>query len=109
MSTVIKVFEDGCTVCETMSRFDRSVFEGFPDCKVVELPFEDVQNYEGDRFKQKVYGLLEAHAVSPTYEIEFPTYLFLNEKGGYLGVLQGALELRDFREGVKGILDCPSE
>lgn len=109
MSTVIKVFEDGCSVCETMSRFDMSVFEAFTDCKVVELPFEEVQDYGADPFKQKVYRLLEAHAVSPTYEIEFPTYLFLNEKVEYVGVLQGALELRDFREGVKGILECPSE
>jgi len=108
MFTVVKIYEDGCSVCETMSRFDKSVFEGYPNCRVIDLPFEVLQDYEGDAFKQRVYRLVETYAVSPTYEIEFPTYIFLDDRGKYAGYLQGALDLRDFREGVKSILENTS-
>ena len=101
---VVKVYEEGCSVCDTMSRYDRSVFQSFPSLSLIEISFEEVQDYERDPFRQRVYRLLEQYAVSPTYEIDFPTYLFLSEEGKYKGFLQGALELKELREGVKGIL-----
>lgn len=107
--TVVKVFEEGCIVCETMSRFDKSVLEAFPGADFKEISFDEIQDYERDPFRQKIYRLLETYAVSSTYELEFPTYLFLGKGGQYKGFLQGALELKDFREGVKKFLDESSE
>ena len=107
--TVVKVFEEGCIVCDTMSRFDKSVLEAFSEADFKQISFEEVQEYEGDPYRQKIYRLLETYAVSPTYELEFPTYLFLGKSGQYKGFLQGALELKEFREGVKKFLDESSE
>lgn len=105
----MKVFEDGCIVCETMSRFDRAVLEAFPNANFREIPFDEIADHENDPFKRRIYQLLETYAVSPTYELDFPTYLFLDNSGKYKGFLQGALELNEFREGVKKLLEESSE
>lgn len=107
---VIKVYEDGCPVCETMSRYDQSVFLGYPSIGTTEIRFEEIQDHYGKPFLQRIYQLLEEHAVSSTYEIDFPTYLFLGEKDTYLGHLQGSMDLQEFRERVKEIMvKLPSE
>ena len=106
---VTKVFDRNCSVCETMSRFDRSVFEGFPEISYQEISFDDLSNREGNFTKITLYQCLERYAVSPTYEIDFPTYVFLSKTGQYKGHLQGAFTLQKLREGVKAILDKTSE
>ena len=106
---VTKVFDHNCPVCETMSRYDRSVFEGFPEISYQEIPFDDLQNREGNVTKITLYRCLERYAVSATYEIDFPTYVFLSKRGEYKGHLQGALTVQKLREGVKEILDKTSE
>lgn len=102
---VTKVFDHGCSVCDTMSRFDKSVFEGFPEISYQEISFDNLRDYEGNLTKTRIYQCLERYAVSPTYEIDFPTYLFLGKTGKYLGFLQGALTLKELRDGVKQILE----
>jgi hypothetical protein len=106
---VTKVYDSGCSVCETMSRFDRSVFEGFPELHYREITFDDLQNMGNNQTKINLYQTLERYAVSPSYEIEFPTYVFLSRTGRYLGHLQGSLTIRKLREGVKDILTRTSE
>ena len=102
---VTKVFDHGCPVCDTMSRFDKSMFEGFPEVSFQEIPFDTLRDFEGNTTRTRIYQCLERYAVSDTYEIDFPTYLFLSTTGKYLGFLQGALSLRELREGVKQILE----
>ena len=102
---VTKVFDHGCSICDTMSRFDKSVFEGFQEISYQEIAFDNLRDYEGNLTKTRIYQCLERYAVSPTYEIDFPTYLFLSKTGKYLGFLQGALTLKELREGVKDILE----
>ena len=104
-----KVFDYNCSICETMSRFDRSVFEGFPEIIYQEILFDDLEQGREDFTNSTLYRCLERYAVSSTYEIDFPTYVFLNQKGEYKGHLQGALTLPKLREGVKEILDRTSE
>lgn len=106
---VTKVYDQNCPICETMSRFDRSVFEGFSQVSYQEISFDDLQDREGNFTKITIYQCLERYAVSPTYEIDFPTYVFLTKKGQYKGHLQGALSLRELREGVKNIVESSSE
>lgn len=106
---VTKVYDVNCPICETMSRFDRSVFEGFPQIAYQEIPFDDLQDRENNLTKITLYRCLEKYAVSPTYEIDFPTYVFLTKQGRYKGHLQGALSMRELREGVKNILERSSE
>lgn len=102
---VTKVFDHGCPICDTMSRFDKSVFDGFPEISYQEVSFDDLRNYEGNTTKTRIYQCLERYAVSATYEIDFPTYIFLTKAGKYLGFLQSALTLKELREGVKQILE----
>lgn len=106
---VTKVFDHNCPICETMSRFDRSVFQGFPQVSYQEVSFDDLQNKEGNLTKTILFRCLERYAVSPTYEIDFPTYVFLTKKGKYAGHLQGAYTIQKLREGVKKILEETSE
>jgi len=108
MSEVIatKVYDLECPVCDTMSRFDSSVFEGFPEVSYQAITFDTLRDkIETNKTSQRIYQLLERYAVSPSYEIDFPTYVFMSKTGKYIGHLQGALDLREFREGVKSILD----
>lgn len=106
---VTKVYDHNCPICETMSRFDRSVFEGFPEISYQEITFDDLSDREGNFTKITLYQCLERYAVSATYEIDFPTYVFLSKRGQYKGHLQGAHTMRELREGVKNILESSSE
>lgn len=106
---VTKVYDQGCPICETMSRFDQSVFQAFPEVKFQEVLFDDLREFDNNLTKQRIYRCLEQYAVSPTYEIDFPTYVFLTKQGKYMGHLQGAHTIQKFREGVKNILDNNSE
>lgn len=106
---VTKVFDLNCPVCETMARFDRSVFEGFPEISYQEVSYDDLLNRENNLTKIRIYQCLERYAVSPTYEIDLPTYVFLTKQGQYKGHLQGALTVSKLREGVKSILEKTSE
>lgn len=106
---VTKVYDINCPICETMARFDRAVFEAFPEISYQEITFDDLQNREGNLTKITLYNCLERYAVSATYEIDFPTYVFLSKRGKYLGHLQGGLTIQRLREGVKDILSKTSE
>lgn len=106
---VTKVYDQNCPVCETMSRYDRSVFEGFPEISYQEITFDDLADRENNLTKITLYRCLERYAVSPTYEIDFPTYVFLSKTGQYVGHLQGGLTIQKLREGVKDILSKTSE
>lgn len=106
---VTKVFDQNCPICETMSRFDRSVFEGFPEISYQEVAFDDLADRENNLTKIRIYQCLERYVVSPTYEIDFPTYMFLSKQGQYKGHLQGAYTVSKLREGVKRILENTSE
>lgn len=106
---VTKVYDQNCPICETMSRFDRAVFEGFPEVLYQEITFDDLVDREGNLTKMNLYSCLEKHAVSSTYEIDFPTYVFLTKQGRYLGHLQGGLTIQKLRDGVKDILSKTSE
>lgn len=106
---VTKVYDQNCPICETMARFDRSVFEGFPQILYQEISFDSLQDREGNLTKITLYRCLERYAVSPTYEIDFPTYVFLTKQGQYKGHLQGALSMRELRDRVKNIVESSSE
>jgi hypothetical protein len=107
--SIIKVYASGCPICDTMSRFDKSVVEGFPGVSFKEILFDDIQNYGRDPYLMVLYRYLENYAVSATYEIDFPTYLVLSESGNYLGHVQGGYEISGFRSRVKEILNEHSE
>lgn len=92
-----------------MSRYDRSVFEGFPEISYQEIDFDDLQDRENNLTKATLYRCLERYAVSPTYEIDLPVYVFLSKPGKYLGHLKGGLTIQKLREGVKDILGKTSE
>lgn len=106
---VTKVFDKNCPICETMSRFDRSVFEGFPEVSYQEISFDALQDRGNNFTKITIYKCLERYAVSATYEIDFPTYVFLSKQGQYKGHLQGAMTIAELKKGVKNILEKTSE
>lgn len=106
---VTKVFDHGCPICETMARFDRSVFEGFPEISYQEISFNDLENRENNLTKIRIYQCLERHCLTPTYELDFPTYVFLTKQGKYAGHLQGAYTVDKLRKGVKALLEKTSE
>lgn len=99
-----KVFSDGCTICEHMSRHDRSTFEGFPEIAYQELNLDDIINHEGNPTKLRLYQIIERYALNPDYTVDTPLYIVMTKQGKYLGHHTGAATIVELRDTIKQII-----
>lgn len=100
-----KVYSRDCPACEHMSRYDRSVFEGFSSLRYQEADLDEVINNGGNPIKLRLYRLLEEHAVNNDYTVDVPVYLVTDIKGKYLGHHTGEASVKELREKIRLILE----
>jgi hypothetical protein len=109
MALIVKVYDDNCEICKQMERHDRVIFEEFPDVVYRKAELNDLLDNERDATKQVIYQCLERYCLTATYEVDLPTYLFLTDKGKYLGHHTGAATVVELRNRVKTLLPSKSE
>lgn len=100
-----KVISRGCPICEGMSRYDRSVFDGFPQIGYQELDIDDIIDDQDNVTKRRLYQLIENHALNPDYTVDTPLYLLMTIKGKYLGHHIGEATIVQLREKIGKILE----
>jgi hypothetical protein len=103
-----KIYAEGCTICEHMSRIDRPTFEGFPEVGYQELDLDDVINNEGNPTKVRLYSIIEKYAVNNDYTVDTPLYVIMTMQGKYLGHHTGEATITQLRECVNKILSQES-
>jgi hypothetical protein len=104
MNLVVKIYDHDCEICKEMERHDSAVFAEFPDATYRKVELNDLLDNGRDATKQVIYRCLEAHCLNPDYTIDLPIYLFLTNKGEYLGSHIGAATITELRERVKTLL-----
>lgn len=100
-----KVFTKGCTICEHMSRYDRSTFEGFPEIGYQEVDLDDIIENDGNATKLRLYHIIEKYAINPDYTVDTPLYIFMTFQGKYLGHHTGEATIVQLRGKIKEIVE----
>lgn len=100
-----KVFSKGCTICEHMSRYDRSVFEGFPEIGYQEANLDDIVDHGGNTTKLRLYYIIEKHAINNDYTVDTPLYILMTFQGKYLGHHTGEATVVQLRDKIKEIIE----
>lgn len=100
-----KVYTQGCTVCEHMSRIDKATFEGFPEIGYQTVDLDDVINNDGNLTKLRLYQYIERYALNDDYTVDTPVYIIMTTQGKYLGHHTGEATITQLRDRIKEILD----
>ena len=104
MTLIIKVYADDCEICKQMERHDSVVFAESPNAVYRKVELNDLLDNERDATKEVIYKHLEQYCLTPTYEVDLPTYIFMTNKGQYLGNQVGAATVSELRSRVKTLL-----
>ncbi len=99
-----KVYAQGCTVCEHMSRIDKPTFEGFPEIGYQEIDLDKIIENEGNATKLRLYQLIERYALNNDYTVDTPLYMLMTNQGKYLGHHTGEATIVQLRELINKIL-----
>lgn len=97
----IKVFDDGCEICQHMGKHDRAVFDEFDDLHYEEVLLDKIINHDNDLTKLRIYRTLEKYAVNADYTIDLPVYVVFSKTGEYKGHHVGAATIVELRDVVK--------
>jgi len=109
MTLIIKIYDNDCEICKQMERHDLAVFSEFPDINYRKVELGDLLDNERDATKEIIYQCLERYCLTPSYEVDLPTYLFLTDRGQYIGNHIGAATVSELRSRVKTLLSNNSE
>lgn len=108
MTLIIKIYADDCEVCKQMERHDTVVFAESPSAIYRKVELNDLLDNKRDAAKEIIYKHLEKYCLTPTYEVDLPTYIFMTSKGQYLGNQVGAATVSELRSRVKTLLSADS-
>ena len=108
MTLIIKLYSDDCEICKQMERHDSIVFAEFSGITYRKVELNDLLDNERDATKEVIYKHLEQYCLTPTYEVDLPTYIFMTSRGQYLGNQVGAATVSELRSRVKTFLTADS-
>lgn len=99
-----KVFSNDCVICEHMSRYDRSVFEGFPSVAYQEVDLDAIVDNGGDPTKLRLYQIIERNALNNDYTVDVPLYIVMDKQGKYMGHHSGEASIVELRNEIRNMI-----
>lgn len=103
---IVKIYDDGCDVCQQMSKFDADVVSALKPAPTLDIKRLDVILDPNNEDPDDCLVALQAerYCCNPDYTIDLPAYLVLEGKR-YISCLCGERTPDDLRTTLQALID----